>query len=99
MVTAAHFASPRIHHLVARVDAAPVGCTRVSMLGDTAYVGAVTVLPGWQGRGVGSALTLAASHEGGARADLIWLHATESSRALYERLGYRYVDGHVLLVP
>jgi GNAT superfamily N-acetyltransferase len=99
VVTGAHFASQRIHHLVARTDGEPVSCARVSMLGDTAYVGAVSVLPGWQGRGIGSALTLAASRLGGTYSDLIWLHASADSRGLYERLGYRHVDDHVLLVP
>jgi predicted N-acetyltransferase YhbS len=82
-----------IHHLVARMDGAPVGCARVRMLADTAYVGAVTVLPAWQGKGLGTALTRA------PRASLVWLHCSAASRALYERLGYRHVDDHALLVP
>jgi GNAT superfamily N-acetyltransferase len=99
VVTEAHLAAERMHHLVARVDGEPVGCARVRLIADTAYVGAVTVLPAWQGRGLGSALTLAASALAAASSDLVWLHCTDSSRALYERLGYRHVDDHSLLVP
>jgi ribosomal protein S18 acetylase RimI-like enzyme len=99
LVTAAHLAAERMHHLVARVDGEAVGCARVRMLADTAYVGAVTVLPAWQGRGIGTALTLAASELGAAHSDLVWLHCSDRSRALYERLGYRHVDDHALLAP
>jgi GNAT superfamily N-acetyltransferase len=99
LVTGAHLAAERMHHLVAWVDDEPVGCARVRMLADTAYVGAVTVLPEWRGRGLGTALTLAASELGARRSDLVWLHCGDASRALYERIGYRHVDDHVLLVP
>jgi GNAT superfamily N-acetyltransferase len=88
-----------MHHLVARVDGEPVGCARVRLMADTAYVGAVTVLPPWQGKGLGTALTLAAGELGARYSDLVWLHCTPTSRGLYERLGYRHIDDHVLLVP
>jgi len=98
-VTEAHLAADHMHHLVARIDGEPVGCARVRLLGDTAYVGAVTVLAAWQGRGIGSALTLAAGDVGRRYTDLVWLHSSETSRTLYERLGYRHLDDHALLVP
>ena len=98
LVTDAHLAAPRMHHLVARVDGEPVGCARVRLLADTAYVGAVTVLVAWQGRGIGAALTVAASELAAGYSDLVWLHCTLGSRALYERLGYHYIDDHTLLV-
>ncbi len=98
-VTGAHLAAHHMHHLVARIDGEPVGCARVRQLGDTAYVGAVTVLPAWQGQGIGSALTLTASDVGATYTDLVWLHCSEASRTLYEQLGYRYIDDHALLVP
>lgn len=98
-VTEAHLAAEHMHHLVARIDGEPVGCARVRRLGDTAYVGAVTVRPAWQGHGIGSALTLSASDVGARYTDLVWLHCSPASRALYERLGYRHVDDHALLVP
>jgi GNAT superfamily N-acetyltransferase len=99
LVTDAHLAAPNMHHLVARVDGEPVGCARVRLMADTAYVGAVTVLPPWQGKGLGTALTLAAGELGARYSDLVWLHCTPTSRGLYERLGYRHIDDHVLLVP
>jgi GNAT superfamily N-acetyltransferase len=99
LVTDAHLAAANMRHLVARVDGAPVGCARVRLMADTAYVGAVTVLPAWQGKGLGTALTIAAGEVGARYSDLVWLHCTPTSRGLYERLGYHHVDDHVLLVP
>jgi GNAT superfamily N-acetyltransferase len=99
LVTDAHLAAERMHHLVARVSGEPVGCARVRLMADTAYVGAITVLPAWQGKGLGTALTVAASELGAQYSDLVWLHCTPASRALYERLGYSHVDDHALLVP
>jgi GNAT superfamily N-acetyltransferase len=98
-VTAAHLGSPRMHHLVARVDSEPVGCARIQLMADTAYVGAVTVLPAWRGRGLGTALTLAASQLAASLSTLVWLHCTEFSAPLYQRIGYQHVDNHALLVP
>jgi GNAT superfamily N-acetyltransferase len=94
VVTAAHLSAKRMHHLVARVDGEPVGCARVRLMGDTAYVGAITVLPAWQGKGLGAALTIASGELAARYSDLVWLHCTPASRALYERLGYAHVDDH-----
>jgi GNAT superfamily N-acetyltransferase len=99
LVTDAHLAFARMHHLVARVGGEPVGCARVRLMGDTACLGAITVLPAWQGKGLGAALTVAASELAAGYSDLVWLHCTPGSRGLYERLGYRHVDDHVQLVP
>lgn len=98
LVTAAHLAAPRMRHLVARLDGHPVGCARVRLMGDTAQLGAITVAPDWRGKGVGGALTVAASELAASLSDLVWLHCSDTSRALYERLGYRHADDHVLLV-
>ena len=99
LVTEAHLASPRMHHLIARVDGEPVGCARVRLMADTAYVGAITVLPAWRGKGMGTALTIAAGELAATYSDLTWLHCTPRSRELYERLGYGHIGDHVLLVP
>jgi GNAT superfamily N-acetyltransferase len=99
LVTEAHLASPRVHHLIARVDGAPVGCARIRLMADTAYVGAITVLPAWRGKGIGTALTIAAGELAATYSDLTWLHCTPSSRELYERLGYGHIGDHALLVP
>jgi GNAT superfamily N-acetyltransferase len=68
-------------------------------MADTACVEAITVLSAWQGKGIGTALTIAASELAARYSDLVWLHCTPASRALYERLGYRHVDDHAVLVP
>jgi GNAT superfamily N-acetyltransferase len=99
LVTDAHLASERMHHLVARVGGEPVGCARARLMADTAYLGAITVLPNWQGKGLGTALTIAASELAARYSDLVWLHCSPGSRNLYERLGYRHVDDHALLAP
>jgi ribosomal protein S18 acetylase RimI-like enzyme len=98
LVTEAHIRSPRMRHLVARLDGRPVGCVRVRLMGDTAYVSAITVAGGHRGRGIGAALTVAATERAVGDADLVWLHCTPKSRSLYERLGYEQVDDHALLV-
>jgi len=97
-VTVAHLASPRLHHLVARSDGETIGCVRVRLLGDTAHLSAITVVPAWRGRGIGGALTTTASELGASYSDLVWLHCTDASRPLYERLGYRHVDDHIQLI-
>jgi GNAT superfamily N-acetyltransferase len=99
LVTAAHLGAPRMYHLVARMNGEPVGCARVRLMADTAYVGAVAVLPAWQGRGLGTALTLAASQLAANLSTLVWLHCADSSASLYQRIGYQHVDDHALLVP
>jgi ribosomal protein S18 acetylase RimI-like enzyme len=97
LVTRHHLASPRMHHLVARIDGRPVGCAQVRRLGDTAYVSAITVDGAHRGRGIGAALTVAATERAAGEADLVWLHCTPRSRGLYERLGYEHVDDHALM--
>jgi GNAT superfamily N-acetyltransferase len=96
-LTPAHLASPYRHHLVAQLDDEVVGCARVLVLGDTACVNAVTVPEPYRRRGIGAALTARASQLGRERTDLVWLHCTEASRPLYERLGFRHADDHVQL--
>jgi GNAT superfamily N-acetyltransferase len=99
LVTDAHLASARRHHLVARVDGEAVGCARVDVMGDTAHVSAITVVPTHRGRGIGTRLTIAASERAAGHSDLVWLHCTPRSGPLYARLGYEHVDTHALLTP
>lgn len=99
LVTPAHVASPRLHHLVARLDGDVVGCAKVTLIGDTARVSGVSVLPEYRRRGIGAALTREASLVGLGLTDLVWLHCTDASRPIYERLGYRHGDDHLLLAP
>lgn len=100
LVAAEDVADPAFGHLVGRVGGHLVGCALLRLVGGAGYVSAVAVLPAYRRRGYGSALTLAAGDLAAERgADLAVIHATEASRPLYERLGYRYVDTHVALVP
>jgi ribosomal protein S18 acetylase RimI-like enzyme len=99
LVTDQHFRSPCHRHLVARVDGEAVGCARVRFTAGTAYISAVTVREAYRRRGIGAALSARATRVGAAEADVVWLHATKESKPIYERLGYRHVDDHVLLIP
>lgn len=107
LVAAADLADPAFGHLVGRLGGQTVGrvgdrvvgCALLRLVDGGAYVSAVGVLPQHRRRGYGSALTRAAGRLAEQRgADLAVIHATEASRALYERLGYRYIDTHVALV-
>jgi GNAT superfamily N-acetyltransferase len=104
LVTDRHLRSATRHHLVARLAGVPVGCARVQecrLPGGTrvAHLSGVAVLPAARGRGVGSALSSAATELARARADLVWLHATEQARPIYERLGFRHLADHAQLGP
>jgi GNAT superfamily N-acetyltransferase len=99
LVTTAHLASPRLHHLVARLDGEVVGCAKVTRIGDTARMSGVSVLAPFRRRGIGAALSAEASRIGLGLTDLVWLHCTDASRPIYERLGYRHVDDHLQLTP
>lgn len=98
LVTAADLADPAQTHLVARSGATPVAVALVRVAGAAACVSGVTVAPSWRRRGVGTAVSSAATACAvRSGAGLVWLHATERSRPVYERLGYRLADVHVQL--
>jgi GNAT superfamily N-acetyltransferase len=99
LVTDAHLAAKHMHHLVARVDGEPVGCARVRLMGDTGYVGAITVLRAWQGKGLGTALTIASGETRRAlhRPRLASLHTVFAGTLRTPRIQPRR-DDHVLLV-
>jgi GNAT superfamily N-acetyltransferase len=90
LVPNALFADPEAAVIVAR-DAAGgsiVGSVTVHLDPTAAVVGAA-VLPSHRGRGIGSALTVAAlalAERHGA--DLAWLQATPDGESLYRRLGF-----------
>ncbi|BCJ38972.1 hypothetical protein Athai_64750 [Actinocatenispora thailandica] len=100
LATARHLASPRYRFLVARLDGEPVGCALAQRAGDSAYVSAVTVRPEYRRRGIGAAISVAATT---AATELtggpVWLHAEDGPARIYRRLGYRRVDTHVVLTP
>lgn len=76
-----------------------VACARVRVALGTAYVSAVTVLPAARGRGIGRAISAAATRLGLQQADLAWLECDPDVSPLYSGLGYRQVTAHVQLGP
>ena len=83
--------------LVAREQGLVVACARVRHVAGTAYVSAVTVLPPARGRGVGRAISAAATRLGLDRADLAWLTCDAGVSPLYAGLGYAPLTEHVQL--
>lgn len=80
-------------------DGQVVACARVRVAAGTAYVSAVTVLPQARGRGIGRAVSAAATRLGLQRAPLAWLECDAGVSPLYAGLGYRLVTSHVQLGP
>lgn len=98
LVTARHLASPGYRYLVGRIDGVPVACAQARRAADTAQVSAVTVRPAYRRRGIGAAVTAAATRVAAAVTDgPVWLHAEDGPARIYRRLGYVPVDRHVLL--
>lgn len=57
--------------------------------GLEAYLSNMYTLPGWRGRGVGTALVqTVVAHLKATRVRRIWLHATEQGRPVYARAGF-----------
>jgi len=79
-------------HFLGRIAGEPVATTTLFINRGVAGIHNVGTLPGARGRGVGSALTLAALHEARARdLDVAVLHASEMGRPIYERLGFQTI--------
>ncbi|WP_020575234.1 GNAT family N-acetyltransferase [Actinopolymorpha alba] len=98
LVSPASLAAPSYHHLVGRVDGVPVACAQVREVAGTAYISAITVVPGARGRGFGSAISAAATRYAlGLRPRAVWLCAQKDLHRMYGRLGFRPVDVHVQL--
>jgi predicted GNAT family acetyltransferase len=75
---------------VAWEDDAPVGMAAAHLHAGAVGVFGVGVVPTARRRGLGAALTLAASRAFPG-ADLAWLHPSEMARHLYEQLGFAQV--------
>jgi GNAT superfamily N-acetyltransferase len=100
LVTAADLADADHAHLVGLLHGEVAGCALARHVHGTGHVSAVTVRQPFRRRGVGAALTAAATRTAVGRGwTPVWLHATRSSAPIYERLGYRRVDVHVQLGP
>jgi len=85
--------------LVGRVDGATVACARVWDVGGTSYVSGVQVRPEHRGRGIGRAVSAAATRLALHRHPVAWLHCEPGVAPLYEALGYQPVTTHVQLGP
>ncbi len=85
--------------LVMRERGQPVGCARVTDVGGTAYVSAVTVLAQQRGRGLGRLMSAVATNQALRRAGLAWLYCDDDVAPLYRGLGYRRLTTHVDLAP
>lgn len=60
-----------------------------NMAGIEAYLSNMYTVPGWRGKGVGTALVKAIiDHLKGTQVRRIWLHATEQGRPIYEKAGF-----------
>lgn len=93
------FGEPGRTFLVLREHGETVGCARVTEVGGTAYISAITVSDGMRGRGLGRLMSAAATGYGLRHAGLAWLHCEDELGALYQQLGYRRITTHVDLEP
>lgn len=60
-----------------------------NVAGLEAYLSNMYTVPGWRGRGIGTALVAAViAHLKGTKARRIWLHATDDGRPVYEKAGF-----------
>jgi GNAT superfamily N-acetyltransferase len=77
--------------VLATVDGEPAGMAYATAFGGTVGVFGVATLPGHRRRGIGTAITAFAIHEGAEGADLAWLQPNEEGRPVYERMGFETV--------
>lgn len=95
--------TPGRDYLVGRLDGEVVACARIGHAAGTSHLSAVNVLPSHRGRGLGYAISAAATRTALAASaapdHLVWLHAQPHLARFYGRLGYHHVTDHVLLAP
>lgn len=90
-------------HILARLDAVPVGCARVLIAGDAAKIGRVCVLRAHRGTGIGQALMRATVGVLRARSDLRQAKLGSQQHALgfyaglgFEPVGAEYLEAGIL---
>ena len=82
----------QVGHLLARLDGRPVACGSLWLTGRTAGLYNIATLDEARGRGIGYAVTAALANLGVDRgATHAILHASQTGRPLYERLGFEQV--------
>jgi ribosomal protein S18 acetylase RimI-like enzyme len=85
--------------LVGRLAGDVVATARLCDAGGTSYVSGVHVRPQFRQRGIGRAVSAAATRLALHRHEVAWLHCEPDLAPLYESLGYRAVTTHVHLGP
>ena len=88
----ASFDAPELTLYVARVGGIPVAVAKRATFDGATYLSSIGTRPGWQGRGLGTLVTVAAVQDGLAEGtDITYLGVFDDNvraRALYERLGF-----------
>lgn len=88
---------------IIRVDGEDIGVLIVEPAETEIYLAEIQILPGWQGRGIGSSVVRSLMNEAansGKAVTLRVLHVNDRARALYERLGfvpYKDTETHTYL--
>jgi len=76
---------------VAELDGRPAACASTDLHKGAVGVFGVGVLERFRRRGIGTAITAFAVRDLRGKADLAWLHPSETGRPMYERMGFRPV--------
>jgi GNAT superfamily N-acetyltransferase len=79
-----------LHHFLGRLEGKPVGTATLVLAGGIAGIFDVSTVPEARGRGIGTAMTVAAIEAARANAyEIAFLQPSAMGRRLYERLGFR----------
>jgi ribosomal protein S18 acetylase RimI-like enzyme len=91
------FDAPELTIYLARVGETPVGVAKRTSFDGATYLSSIGTRPGWEGHGIGGALTAAACLDGADDGcGLVYLGVfahNERARSLYARLGFVTVGG------
>jgi ribosomal protein S18 acetylase RimI-like enzyme len=91
------FDTPELTIYLARVGETPIGVAKRTSFDGASYLSSIGTRPGWEGRGVGTAITAAAARDGiDGGNGLVYLGVfahNERARSVYERLGFVTVGG------
>ncbi len=89
--------APELTLYVARVGGTPVAVAKRTTFDSATYLSSIGTRPGWQGRGLGGLVTIAAVRDGlaeGSRFTYLGVFTDNvRARALYERLGFATIGG------
>jgi ribosomal protein S18 acetylase RimI-like enzyme len=88
---------------IIQVDGEDIGCLAVVDEGDAIFLSYIALMPGQQGRGIGTRLIKTVLHQAGERGVPVRLTVLKPNpaRRLYERLGftvYKTTETHYLMI-